>query len=68
MGRAANVRTPAYFLAPAVDGSNNPIPLTDAGVTIVPSDPNNRDTYRLGIAVDLMRLWNKLNSKGGSPE
>jgi hypothetical protein len=50
----------ALYLPPAVDDKGNSIPLTDSNVTIVASPLNTRDTYRIGVAIDLMRLWKKL--------
>ncbi len=62
----AGVFTPTcagpLFLAPAVDASNAPIPLTNKDVSIVSVAPNERDTYRVGVSVDLIRIWNKLTT------
>lgn len=57
----------ALPLAPAVDSSGNPIPITNSGVTIVTVPGNRRDTYRIGVGMDLISvltsLWGTSTSK-----
>jgi hypothetical protein len=50
------------FLPPALDANNVAIPLTNKDVSIVSVAPNHRDTYRVGVSVDLIRIWNKLSA------
>jgi hypothetical protein len=60
-GKANNV-TSLYELKPAVE-NDKPVPLTDARVTILgvpPERTNARDTYRVGVSLDLMRVWERL--------
>lgn len=55
---------PTTFSLPvAKDASGGAIPLTDPDVTIIPGEPNARDTYRIGLSLDLIRVWDKLTSK-----
>lgn len=54
-------------LIPALDSNGNPVPVSAAGVTQIPVDPNRRDTYRIGVGIDLVTLWNKLTSARTSP-
>jgi hypothetical protein len=59
----------SLILAPATDNSGNPIPITDPQVTILTVQANRRDTYRIGVALDLLSVWKKLtaSSQQGSP-
>jgi hypothetical protein len=50
------------FLVPAVDAQNNAIPLPDKDVLMLTVPPNQRDTYRIGASIDLIRVWNKLTA------
>jgi hypothetical protein len=47
---------------PAVDDKSVAIPLTNPDVSIVSVTPNQRDTYRIGAGIDLIRIWNKLSA------
>lgn len=47
-------------LAPALDSSSNPIPITDAGVYTVTVPANRRDTYRIGVGIDLVSVLTAL--------
>lgn len=49
------------YLGPGVDDKNAAIPLTNKDVSIVVA-PNRRDTYRVGVSIDLIRVWNKLSA------
>jgi hypothetical protein len=49
------------YLTPGVDDKNVAIPLTNKDVSIVVA-PNRRDTYRVGVSIDLIRVWNKLSA------
>jgi len=55
------------ILSPALDSSGNPIAVNAAGVTQIPVDANQRDTYRIGVGIDLMTVWKKLNNSSGTP-
>ena len=54
-------------LAPAVDSSGTPISITNSGVTTITVPPNRRDTYRIGVGVDLISvltsLWGTSSAK-----
>jgi hypothetical protein len=54
--------TTKLFLAPAVDSSSAAIPITNADVSLVPAPLSHRDTYRVGVSIDLIRVWNKLSA------
>jgi hypothetical protein len=49
-------------LAPATDSSGNPIPITNPNVTVITVQANRRDTYRIGVALDLLSVWKKLTA------
>lgn len=56
-------------LIPALDANNNPIPLSSPSVYQIPVDANRRDTYRIGVGVDLVTIWKSLTaskSNGGT--
>lgn len=49
-----------YELEPAaVNGQ--PVALSHPEVTIIPVRPNARDTYRIGLSLDLVKVWQRLN-------
>ena len=50
------------ILGPSFDSNGNPIPITDPTVTQISVPPNRRDTYRLGVGIDLATVWTKLIS------
>jgi hypothetical protein len=59
LGRNINQEIPPFFLVPNPDGM-----LTDSNTVIVPVDryrylQSNRDTFRIGVGVDLMRIFDK---------
>lgn len=54
-------------LIPALDSNNNPIPVSAVGVSQIPVEANRRDTYRIGVGVDLVSVWNKLTGSKTSP-
>lgn len=60
MGLSRAGVTNHLFLAPAVGDNNIPISLNNPGVSVVSVDPNARDTYRIGVSIDLLRVWDKL--------
>jgi hypothetical protein len=67
IGLGGQVSTPTQFsLAQAKDSAGNAIPLTDPGVTIVNVPANRVDVYRVGVGVDLNRVWNKLTAKSSN--
>jgi hypothetical protein len=47
-------------LAPALDSSSNPIPITNPGVYTVSVPSNRRDTYRIGVGIELVSVLNAL--------
>ena len=55
----ATFDAPRYQLAPATE-NGQPVPLTHSEVAIVATDPNPRDTYRLGVSLDLIKVWERL--------
>jgi hypothetical protein len=58
----ANSSAPRFELVPAVE-SEKPVPLSDPRVmiaTVPASAANARDTYRIGLSLDLMRVWERL--------
>jgi hypothetical protein len=64
-GEATNAYKRATFvtpipLAPAVDSSSNPIPITNPGVYTVTVPANRRDTYRIGVGIDLVSVLTAL--------
>jgi len=51
--------TPPVTLAPALSNAS-PVPLTDPGVYTISVPSNRRDTYRIGIGVDLVSFLDAL--------
>ena len=63
----ARLYAPAYQLQPAtVDGTTGgaPVSASDPEVTILTVDPQPRDTYRLGVSVDLLKIWSHVVGGG----
>jgi len=67
----AHFNAPDFQLAAnPKDTANKPIPITDSRVTILSVDAVPRDTYRIGVSIDLIKVWNRLTtppSGGGAP-
>lgn len=64
-GGGAQLSAPAYQLqAATVDGTpaGTAVSASDPQVTIVPVDAKPRDTYRIGLSVDLLKIWSRLAS------
>ena len=64
-GEATNAYKRSTFttpipLAPAVDTSSNPIPITNPNVYIITVPANSRDTYRIGAGIDLVSILTAL--------
>lgn len=57
----------AYELSPALDASNKAVALSDPGVTIVTTTPMPRDTYRIGVSIDLLKVWKRLTAQPATP-
>jgi hypothetical protein len=54
-------------LIPALDSNGSPIPVSSPSVVQIPVDSNRRDTYRIGVGVDLVTVWKSLMTpKSGS--
>lgn len=51
------------FLSPALDTNNTAIPITNPNVLVITVPSNNRDTYRIGVGLDLVSVWKRLVSK-----
>ena len=61
----AKLSAPAYQLQPAtVDGTTGgaPVSASSPDVTILTQNPQPRDTYRLGVSVDLLKIWSHIVS------
>ena len=68
-GGGANLSAPAYQLSAATaDGAigATPVAASDPDVTIVPVDTKPRDTYRIGVSVDLLKIWRRLAAGGAA--
>jgi hypothetical protein len=55
-------------LIPAFDSSGNPISVSAAGVTQISVDSNRRDTYRIGVGIDMVTVWNKIMAQKQTPK
>jgi hypothetical protein len=47
-------------LAPALDAQGNPVAVSDPSVTVIRVQSNRRDTYRIGVGLDLITVYKKL--------
>lgn len=57
-----NVTQDSVILSPALDTSGNPIPVSNPSVFQIPVEANRRDTYRIGVGLDLISVWTKLTA------
>lgn len=60
-GQKARFTAPEYQLAAATD-SGKAVVASDPRVTIVAVRDKPRDTYRVGLSLDLLKVWERLNS------
>jgi hypothetical protein len=60
--RPAKFSAPDYQLEVAHDAAGKSIPASNSAVTIVPVLDEPRDTYRLGVSIDLLKLWERLTA------
>ncbi len=69
-GEATTAFTRASPIAPLTLGpalaNSSPVPLTDPGVYTISVPANRRDTYRIGVGVDLLSLLETLFTSGKS--
>jgi hypothetical protein len=68
-GSRARYDAPAYQLEAAKGENNADVPVSNPNVIIITTLDRPRDTYRLGVAIDLLRVWARLTQKpagGGS--
>ena len=56
---SAHYSAPGYQLQAAV-ADGKPVPLSDAQVTILKAVDIPRDTYRVGVSMDLLKVWDRL--------
>lgn len=63
---APNFSAPGFQLSVA-KANDKPIPLTDPQVTIITEAPKPRDTYRIGVSLDLIKVWSRLTQSSANP-
>jgi hypothetical protein len=61
-GSRAQFEAPAYQLEEAKE-SDKAVPVTDSRVVLITTLDKPRDTYRIGVAIDLVRVWTRLTQK-----
>lgn len=64
--KAPNFSAPGFQLSVA-KANDKPIPLTDPQVTIITEAPKPRDTYRIGVSLDLIKVWSRLTQSSANP-
>lgn len=66
-GTHARFDAPGYQLQVAKDASGKAVTASNKDVTIVSVLDSPRDTYRVGVTVDLLKVWQRL-LPGGAPK